>query len=104
MEWDLAQRRPRAVSDSLGGAVWALAVEPAGGTDAGAARRTPRAILGDVLMSTYVRASGCAVKLLCDLDECMLAGCRDEREAAGDLEQASMGLMSGQHRSSILCA
>jgi len=39
VEWDLAARRPAAVTDSLGGAVWALAVEPAAGREPGALTR-----------------------------------------------------------------
>ena len=46
VEWDLAQRRPRATSDSLGGAVWALAVEPAGSADAGTTSSSPLCWLG----------------------------------------------------------
>ncbi|KAK9825655.1 hypothetical protein WJX81_005809 [Elliptochloris bilobata] len=43
VEWDLAQRRPLATSDSLGGAVWALAVEPVEGAEAGSSPRVAAA-------------------------------------------------------------
>ena len=35
MEWDLAHRRPLATAESLGGAVWALAVEPVSAMEPG---------------------------------------------------------------------